>query len=64
MATRLSKPEPIINTEQAQAPAQLVSFIDEFHASAWVGLHHRHEFLLHYKHELLEHQHPVAGGRW
>jgi hypothetical protein len=64
MATGFSKPEPILSTEQAQAPVQLVSFIDEFDASAWVGLHYRHEFLLHYKHELLEHQHSVGCRRW
>jgi hypothetical protein len=28
--------------------------IDELAASPWIGLHHRHEFLLHHSHHLLE----------
>jgi hypothetical protein len=45
-------PRLIPDAEEAAAPQQVIN-LDALHASPWVGLHYRHEFLLHYQHERL-----------
>jgi hypothetical protein len=48
-----SLPEPGLEGA-AGTPLHLAAGIDELVASPWIGLHHKHEFLLHHKHESLE----------
>lgn len=55
-------PDPTVLADET--PVSRPTFnIDDICASPWVGLHHRHEFLLHYKHEMLE-QDVDNGPRW
>lgn len=45
-------PEP---ARRSAGPARTRGIeIDAYDSLPWIGLHHKHEFLLHHRHELLE----------
>lgn len=45
---------PSLEVAAVNTSLQFAADIDDVIASPWIGLHHRHEFLLHYRHESLE----------